>query len=133
MCYWFLSLQLRFPTANFLSALQNYVAGGGKLISEARLAWTNEKGFANEKVPGAGLDKVFGLYESNVLPVSSNSGGGSGPNLELHDEDYKHSSLYKAAGLAGPWFQFNANNTFGLSGLQVQRIATLWVRFNLAH
>jgi hypothetical protein len=36
----------------FFVALQEYISNGGKVISEARLAWTNENGFANEKVPG---------------------------------------------------------------------------------
>ncbi|MEW6237565.1 MAG: beta-galactosidase [Candidatus Omnitrophota bacterium] len=44
-------------------ALKEYVRRGGTLISEARPAWNDEKGFANERIPGAGLDEVFGCRE----------------------------------------------------------------------
>ena len=44
-------------------ALKAYVRGGGTLISEARPAWNNERGHANTRIPGAGLDEVFGARE----------------------------------------------------------------------
>jgi beta-galactosidase len=47
-------------------ALRDYVAGGGTLISEARPAWNDERGVANDRIPGAGLDEVFGARESLV-------------------------------------------------------------------
>ena len=40
------------------SALKEYVYQGGMLISEARLAWTDEAGNANEIIPGLGLDEA---------------------------------------------------------------------------
>jgi beta-galactosidase len=44
-------------------ALKAYVRNGGTLISEARPAWNDERGYANERIPGAGLDEVFGVRE----------------------------------------------------------------------
>jgi beta-galactosidase len=54
------------PVAEGLAA---YVGGGGTLISEARPAWNDERGFANARIPGAGLDEVFGAREA-VLRVT---------------------------------------------------------------
>lgn len=45
-------------------ALKAYVRDGGTLICEARPAWNDERGFANERIPGAGLDEVFGVREA---------------------------------------------------------------------
>ncbi|RJP18414.1 MAG: hypothetical protein C4527_29210 [Candidatus Omnitrophota bacterium] len=45
-------------------ALKDYVREGGYLVSEARPAWNDERGFANERIPGGGLDDVFGCRES---------------------------------------------------------------------
>jgi beta-galactosidase len=50
------------------AALKAYVNGGGTLISEARPAWNDERGFANARIPGAGLDEVFGARESELSP-----------------------------------------------------------------
>ena len=47
-------------------ALKAYVRGGGTLISEARPAWNNERGHANTRIPGAGLDEVFGAREKSL-------------------------------------------------------------------
>ena len=46
--------------------LKAYVRGGGTLISEARPAWNNERGYANTRIPGAGLDEVFGAREKEL-------------------------------------------------------------------
>jgi hypothetical protein len=48
-------------------ALKAYVRGGGTLISEARPAWNDERGRANLRIPGAGLDEVFGAREKVLL------------------------------------------------------------------
>src|SRR5690606_1435796 len=40
------------------AAIEEYVKQGGIAISEARLAWNDELGHANERIPGAGLDQV---------------------------------------------------------------------------
>lgn len=44
-------------------ALESYVRDGGTLVSEARPAWNDERGFASARIPGAGLDEVFGARE----------------------------------------------------------------------
>ena len=53
-------LMLQQPVA---AALKAYVKGGGTLISEARPAWNDERGYANPRIPGAGLDEMFGARE----------------------------------------------------------------------
>ena len=52
-------------------ALKAYVKGGGTLISEARPAWNDERGLANSRIPGAGLDEVFGARERELRPGES--------------------------------------------------------------
>ncbi len=47
-------------------ALKAYVNGGGTLISEARPAWNDERGHANPRIPGFGLDEVFGVREKEL-------------------------------------------------------------------
>jgi hypothetical protein len=47
-------------------ALKAYVADGGTLISEGRPASRNERGQASARVPGAGLDEVFGALETSL-------------------------------------------------------------------
>ena len=59
-------LMLQQPVAD---ALKAYVRGGGTLISEARPAWNDERGFANPRIPGAGLDEVFGAREKRAAPA----------------------------------------------------------------
>jgi beta-galactosidase len=51
-------------------ALKTYVRGGGTLISEARPAWNDERGHANARIPGFGLDEVFGVREKELRPSS---------------------------------------------------------------
>jgi glycosyl hydrolase family 42 (putative beta-galactosidase) len=48
------------------AALREYVNQGGTLVSEARPAWNDDRGFANSVIPGAGLDQVFGVRESEL-------------------------------------------------------------------
>ena len=56
-------VMLQRPVAD---ALKAYVKGGGTLISEARPAWNDERGLANLRIPGAGLDEVFGVREREL-------------------------------------------------------------------
>ena len=53
-------LMLQQPVAD---AIKAFVKAGGTLISEARPAWNDERGYANERIPGGGLDEVFGVRE----------------------------------------------------------------------
>ncbi len=56
-------LMLQQPVAD---ALKAYVLGGGTLISEARPAWNDERGAANARIPGGGLDRTFGVREREL-------------------------------------------------------------------
>jgi beta-galactosidase len=47
---------------------KDYIAGGGTVVAEARLAWNNERGFASPVIPGFGLDEVFGAREERIRP-----------------------------------------------------------------
>ena len=53
-------LMLQQPVAD---AIKAFVKAGGTLISEARPAWNDERGYANQRIPGGGLDEVFGVRE----------------------------------------------------------------------
>jgi beta-galactosidase GanA len=53
-------LMLPQPVAD---ALKAYVRAGGTIISEARPAWNDERGRANTRIPGAGLDELFAARE----------------------------------------------------------------------
>ncbi len=46
-----------------------YIQSGGTVVAEARLAWNDERGFSSERVPGFGLDEVFGAREKLIRPV----------------------------------------------------------------
>lgn len=66
-------------------ALNEYVRAGGMLIAEARPAWNDERGFANPRIPGAGLDEVFGAREAvlhSAEPIAMTLSGGLAPELE---------------------------------------------------
>ena len=47
-------------------ALRDYVRNGGTLVSEARLAWNNERGDASDRIPGLGLSEVMGARERAI-------------------------------------------------------------------
>lgn len=44
-------------------AIENYISNGGTVVADGRLAWMKEDGTLCEKIPGLGLDKVFGCEE----------------------------------------------------------------------
>jgi beta-galactosidase len=46
-----------------------YIENGGTAVAEARLAWNDERGFSSDRVPGFGLEKVFGAKEKLIRPV----------------------------------------------------------------
>jgi beta-galactosidase len=48
------------------AGLRGFVEGGGHVVAEARLAWNDDRGFAAEIIPGAGLHEVFGVREKNL-------------------------------------------------------------------
>ena len=61
-------VMLQQPVAD---ALKAYVRGGGTLISEARPAWNDERGAANLRIPGAGLDQTFAARERELRSAES--------------------------------------------------------------
>ena len=46
--------------------LKEFIKRGGYVLSEARLAWNDERGYSSTVIPGLGLSKVFGVRESQV-------------------------------------------------------------------
>lgn len=46
--------------------LIEYVRSGGTLVTEARLGWNNERGYASERIPGLGLWEMTGCRETAV-------------------------------------------------------------------
>jgi len=51
-------------------SLGEYVKNGGRVLSEARLAWNDERGYSSDVIPGLGLSEVFGVRESKVRTLS---------------------------------------------------------------
>ena len=47
--------------------LKKYVAQGGSLVSEARLAWNSEHAYTADVIPGMGLSEVFGIPETKMI------------------------------------------------------------------
>jgi beta-galactosidase len=87
------------------AALREYVRGGGTLVAEARPAWNDERGFANARIPGAGLDEVFGARESVLRvaePMSLKVAAGVVPALkDLEGTEIPGSTYLEALQLSG--------------------------------
>jgi beta-galactosidase len=73
--------------------LKSYVQEGGVLISEARPAWNDERGFANPVIPGGGLEEVFGAREAELR---------SGDPLSFTMADNLPAEISAARGLVVP-------------------------------
>jgi len=58
-------------SASAAAALREYVRGGGALVAEARPAWNDERGKAQEIIPGFGLNEVCGCRETAVQMTAS--------------------------------------------------------------
>lgn len=56
-------------TRAMAAALEAYVRGGGRLFVEARPGWQDERGHAEPVLPGFGWHEMFGVRETEVLPV----------------------------------------------------------------
>jgi beta-galactosidase len=48
------------------AAIRDYVQRGGTVVTEARLAWNNERGYASDRVPGLSLWEVVGAREAAI-------------------------------------------------------------------
>jgi beta-galactosidase len=69
-------LFLPFPvmlSKDVAEGVARYVQNGGTAVAEARLAWNDERGFSSDRVPGFGLDEVFGAKEKLIRPVEKAS------------------------------------------------------------
>ena len=65
-------LFLPFPvmlSRDVAGGVTRYIQNGGTVVAEARLAWNDERGFSSDRVPGFGLDEVFGAKEKLIRPV----------------------------------------------------------------
>jgi beta-galactosidase len=51
--------------------LADYVRNGGALMTEARLAWNDERGYAKEIIPGFDLHLITGCRETSVQQTAS--------------------------------------------------------------
>jgi beta-galactosidase len=58
-------------TREMADGIEKYVAGGGYVFSEARLAWNDNMGYTDGVIPGLGLSKVFGVRESKVKTLKN--------------------------------------------------------------
>ena len=50
-------------------AIIRFVQEGGYVVTEARAAWNDQRGYATPTIPGFGLDQAFGARETVVTPV----------------------------------------------------------------
>jgi beta-galactosidase GanA len=57
--------------ASAAQGLKEYVRNGGALVTEARLAWNDERGWAQAIIPGFGLHEVTGCREASVQKTAS--------------------------------------------------------------
>jgi beta-galactosidase len=77
-------LMLPQPVADVIKA---FVKAGGTVISEARPAWNDERGQANHRIPGGGLDEMFGVREKLLRSAETiemiAAGGLEGPLAPL--------------------------------------------------
>ncbi len=51
--------------------VKQYIAQGGTVVAEARLAWNNARGDASPVIPGFGMDQVFGARETLIRPEAA--------------------------------------------------------------
>lgn len=79
-------------------AIAEWVREGGAAVTEARLAWNNDRGYASEIIPGLGLHEVFGCRETAVqsIPGSRTSLRWTGDSLAgMKDGDALAARLYE--------------------------------------
>lgn len=56
-------------TAEMADALEQYVRDGGRLFTEARPGWQDERGHAQPVLPGFGWHRMLGVRETELRPV----------------------------------------------------------------
>jgi beta-galactosidase len=50
-------------------AIARFIEQGGYVVTEARAAWNDDRGYATPTIPGFGLDQIFGAREAVVTPA----------------------------------------------------------------
>jgi len=83
-------------------ALKEYVRNGGTLVTEARLAWNDEHGWAKEIIPGFGLHEIVGCRETSIQRTASGKSSleivGADPSIPgLRTGDRLEGGLYEEA------------------------------------
>lgn len=71
-------------TKEAAAGLQEFVKKGGYVLSEARMAWNDERGYASEIIPGLGLHDLFGVKEDEVRMRE---------NIQFHPTEEHHPVL----------------------------------------
>lgn len=54
-------------TQKAADGVKRYVANGGHVVGEARMAWNDERGYASNSLPGMGLHELFGVQEDKII------------------------------------------------------------------
>jgi beta-galactosidase len=75
-------------TQKAADGLKSFVEKGGHVVSEARMAWNDDRGYATDVIPGMGLSEVFGIRESKVEVKNAVS-------IKIIDTDHKALSKLK--------------------------------------
>ncbi|MDI6827659.1 MAG: beta-galactosidase [Armatimonadota bacterium] len=76
-------------------ALKAYVAGGGVLVSDAAPCHFTDHGYTSMRIPGMGLDEVFGAIEDEMEYVPTLTQGGAAPPAIVWDSMRINCSVYQ--------------------------------------
>ncbi len=87
-------------TAAAAQGLRNFVRQGGTLMTEARLAWNDDRGHAQEIIPGFGLNEVTGCREEAVQQTA-----GGKTEMEIAAADPSIPLLHPGGKLRGAIFE----------------------------
>lgn len=102
-------------TREAASGLRAFVEEGGYILSEARIGWNDDRGYASEIIPGLGMHEVFGVRENDIKMRDS---------IEIFVEDSEHPAmkgLKKSSKLKGTLYQETLEK---LEGREVEILAT---------
>jgi len=53
-------------TREAASGLRAFVENGGYVLTEARMGWNDDRGYASEIIPGLGMHDIFGVRENEI-------------------------------------------------------------------
>lgn len=87
-------------TQKAADGVKEYVANGGHVVGEARMAWNDERGYASNSLPGMGLHELFGVQEDKIIKrdeltmnVTNNYSGSNGFET-LNEEEVLTGALF---------------------------------------